>query len=666
MTVYTLAWLVVLLPLLGWLFSYIAVAPRRSAQIGIAFCGLAALLAAFLLAFRLIHRADGAYESVITFWELRPTEGAVFAPTLTPMLGVRVDALSVVFLATVALISLLVQWHGLVLMKADVELRRFYQVLGVFTFAMLGVVASPNLFQFWLMGEVAAVSAYLLAVHWWTSSHLASGARRMFLYLRIGDLALLFAVVFAYIKVGRHAAALPPSLGAETSDPLSFGVLGGEWRLAHAGAIPGVGTRTLVLLAVLVLLAASVRALQLLFHSWLVEAAGAPPVTLALLASVLAGSGVLLLARVFPLFLEVPHMLTAIAVVGAGAAVVSAGAALAQRDIVRLAIFASAAQLGLVVAGLGMGGYDRSMFALLAHLLLTPLLFMVVSNIVRVFRTQEIGEIHGMWPRMRWSSIGLALWAGGVAGAGLINYQVLAAAFHNRAPNGVHLGAPARAMVVVTLLTAMALTAVCAVRLVLGVCRGEPPRRRGLQPERIVEAEPRLRRAVALMCVVTVVVLVGAAIPRFSLSRFIFYGDRAQPPGWDAGASLAALMVAAAGTVVAWWLSSSMRSTGATAIAAPPRLRAGTAAALDLTPWIARFTSLPLLAASRLLNRSDRGIVDAVGEAVSDGLAALGNGPRRWLSPRVGVQIAIGTLGVVLLAVAAVLAATGHLLVRAS
>ncbi|MFN2569278.1 MAG: proton-conducting transporter membrane subunit, partial [Candidatus Dormibacteria bacterium] len=574
MSVYTLAWLVALLPLLGWLFSYIAVAPRRSAQIGMSFCALAAVVAVLLLIYRLLHQADPAYESVITFWEVRPTEGAVFAPTLSPLFGVSVDPLSVTLMAVVAFVSAIVQWHGLTLMRTDVELRRFYQVLAVFTFALLGVVASPNLFQFWVMGEVAAVAAYLLALHWWTSPEVATGARRMFLYLRLGDLALLLAVVVAYIKLGRHASAVPPALGADTSDPFSFRVLEGEWHLAHVGSIPGVGMRTLALLAILLLVAASARAMQLLFHAWLVEAAGAPPAGLALMASLLAGTGVVLLARVHGLFLEVPHLLTAMALIGALTAAAAAVAALMQRDIIRLAVFASVTQLGLVVCAFGLGGYGRPLFGLLVYLLLTPLLVMVISNVVRVYRTQQIDGIRGMWPRMRWSCIGLAVWAAGISGGSLINYSVLATALRNRAATSGHPGTAATILVVAAVLTAMVVTAVCAGRLMAGLFRGEPPRRRGLQPQRVVEAEPRLRRSVAVMCAVTAVVVVGASIPRFGFSRFVFAGDRAEQLDWDPAATAICLAIAVVAGLIAWGMSISTGGQRIAAILSAPRTRA--------------------------------------------------------------------------------------------
>jgi NADH:ubiquinone oxidoreductase subunit 5 (subunit L)/multisubunit Na+/H+ antiporter MnhA subunit len=658
---YTVAWLVVLLPLLGWSTSFLAATPRRSAQISVAFCGLAFLAAVALLGYRCLHQSV-PYESVISFWEVRPVESGVFAATLTPMVGVRVDALSTALMAVVTFVSLVVQWHAIVLMKADQESRRLFQVIAFFTVAALALAASPNLFQFLLMWEVLGIAAYVLAGHWWTSLEAAAAARRAFLYLRIGDLALVLAVVFTYVKFGPHASTQPAPAGSDVSDPLSFAVLSGstvdashagEWHLAHSGFVLGVGMRTLVTLAVLLLVAAAVRACQFPFHAWLTEVADAPPPALALIASVLTASGVVLMARVYPLFIEIPHLLTAIAALGTATALLCAAIALLQRDLIRLALLATGAQISLVVVALGTGGYSRALFALVVTMLSTTLLFLAVSNIIRSYRTQEISAIAGLWNRMRWTSIGLCFWVAGVCGSSLVNYNVLASVFRNQSPAGGHLGSAARGAIVIGVVLAMAAIAIGAARLAVGLLSGTPVPRRGVQPERIVEGDPRLRRALAAITAGAVLVVLASAVPRLSFTRFVYFGDRAQTLEWDLAAALTCVVLAGVAFATA--------RLGARGLAASLAGIGDRLGSLDAGPALARLVAWPLMRASRAVTETDEAVLDGISGGAGQGVMSLGGAVAQAVTPRLNRQLAVSLIAVGVLTAAAVLAATGHL-----
>ena len=95
---YGLAWLVVLLPMLGALSSFIAETPRRAAQICISFTVLSLLIALTLLGYRMAHaRASPVPDvSVVTFLNFRPDAGelTIFPADFHPQFGVRVDNLS--------------------------------------------------------------------------------------------------------------------------------------------------------------------------------------------------------------------------------------------------------------------------------------------------------------------------------------------------------------------------------------------------------------------------------------------------------------------------------------------------------------------------------------------------------------------------------------------
>jgi hypothetical protein len=94
-----LTWAIVLLPLVGVGVAFLAESPRRAAQTGIAFTGIALAAAVIVLLFRLTHVVP-AYENTETFWDLQSTSASaadsrLFPSDLLVLWGIRVDPLSV-------------------------------------------------------------------------------------------------------------------------------------------------------------------------------------------------------------------------------------------------------------------------------------------------------------------------------------------------------------------------------------------------------------------------------------------------------------------------------------------------------------------------------------------------------------------------------------------
>ncbi|MDQ6855667.1 MAG: hypothetical protein M3Z57_01165, partial [Candidatus Dormibacteraeota bacterium] len=450
-----LTWAIVLLPLVGVVAGFLAETPRRAAQAGVAFTGLALAVAVVVLGFRLTHSIPG-YENTQTFWDLQATSptatsAQVLAPEFGVFWGIRVDPLSVAFMAAVLFLSLISQLHALVSIRGSEGFRRFFWVMGVLTFGVLALVSSPNLFQFWLGWEVAGVAAWMLAAHHWQLPA-AAAATRTFVVLRIADLVLLLGLVMTYVKFGTSVTDRPATNGQLVNDPFSFTQLTPTWHIGHLGGVVGVGARTLVVLAVLFVVAAAIRATVGPLHLWLGGALGAPAPGLALIAvSALVPAGVLL-ARVYPLLLEAPHVLAAMALLGSVAAVGAAALALAQRDVFRIGMFAVSSQAGLMLAAFGMGGYSPALFMLVTGVFLAVLYFLAAGNLTRGFRSRELAECTGGRRRMPRTTLAIGGWALGISGLTLNSYSVLSATFRDAFPNGGHVNAVAQVVVAAAVL----------------------------------------------------------------------------------------------------------------------------------------------------------------------------------------------------------------------
>ncbi|HKZ38651.1 MAG TPA: NAD(P)H-quinone oxidoreductase subunit F, partial [Chryseolinea sp.] len=67
-------------------------------------------------------------------------------------IGALIDNLSATMLLVVSLISFLVHVYSIGYMAGDAGIRRYFSMLGLFTFSMLGIVIADNLlllFIFW-------------------------------------------------------------------------------------------------------------------------------------------------------------------------------------------------------------------------------------------------------------------------------------------------------------------------------------------------------------------------------------------------------------------------------------------------------------------------------------------------------------------------------------
>jgi NADH-quinone oxidoreductase subunit L len=676
-----LTWAIVLLPLVGVGVAFLAESPRRAAQTGIAFTGIAFAAAVVVLVFRLTHVVP-SYENTETFWDLQSTSASAADARLFPtdflvLWGIRVDPLSVSFMASTLLLSVAAQVHALASLRGDAGYRRFFWLAGLLTFGLLAMIASPNLFQFWLGWEVTAVAAWVLAAHHWQRPGIGVLSTRTFVVLTIADLALLLGLVMTFAKFGRSVGSLPPPPGALSSDPFSFSVLATQWHLGHIGMVAGVGARTLVVLSVLFALAAAIRSAIGPFHVWMGGVLEGPPAGLALVAVAALVPAGLLIARLYPLLLEAPHVLTAIALVGTVGAVGAAALALAQRDLFRLGMFATASQGGLVLAAFGMGGFSPALFALFTASCLAVVYFLAAGNLTRAYRTRDLAECAGARRRLPRTTLALGAWAAGVSGLSLNTYSVLSATFRNTRPvGGGTTGTVTQVLVAVGVLVAVALTSVYAFRVFFLVAGGDEVRRRGFDVTRLREAELPARRAVQIAIVAAIVATLAGIpgvnsfnlgsrrVPGLTFSHFIFYGATRQRLAVDFVALALAAIVAVGGALAARWMFSPAAGRAANPVRA--RFSGLSAIAAGPTPGERVATVVPtgFVRAAEVLEEVDTQLLEPIPDAMGESVALLSGWLARLRTVRIAVSTAAAFAVIAILLAASVLAVTGHFPVR--
>jgi NADH-quinone oxidoreductase subunit L len=661
MAIYNAAWAIPFLPLLGALASLGVETQRRAAQLCVFFSGLSFVTAAIVLGVRLTHATGAPFDSLLTFFAMTPPEGAVFATQFQAQVGVHVDALSASFAAAIAFATVVIQAYAVTAMRGEHGYRRFFCGSSVLAFCTTGFVLSPNLFDSLIMWVGASASLYVLLSLAWQRADVACRAMRAMVILTASDIALTLGVVFTWIKFGVFSSLLSAPSGQTIADPFSFGVISqGVVATFHHG-VASTGPRAILVMGIVFLVAGAVRSVQFPFTIWLHDAAGSAIPVVAFAAATVAPLGIYLVARIYPIVAHAPRALPVLALLGGLSAVLSAGTGIAQRSITRIAVFAVAAELGLGLVAMGMGGYSAGVFIALTSVLTSMLLMLAVGNLVRVYRTDDITEMGGAWAKLRTTSTALGVWAVLAGGIGLSAYYALSSALSGVDPaGGVFSGIERVVMSIVTVVAAV-LVALLAGRLLLTVTTGAVTRRRGFQHDRVAEVENTLRRPLwyAIVAAVLTVLVALPGLEAFHFGRFVFYGSHHQSIVLDGTAALIALLALAAGFGAAYlWYGPARRGVAVPAAALwPVRL-------VEHAYYVERFTEVapqPLLAiASRVAGFDDQvtaPITESVGESVDEAAAVLA----RFRNARFARYLAAGLVVVAILALLSVLAATGNL-----
>ncbi|MEL7253143.1 MAG: proton-conducting transporter membrane subunit, partial [Pseudomonadota bacterium] len=259
--------------------------------------------------------------------------------TLDASFALRLDDVAVQMMVAITTVSALAHIYALGFMERDKSFDeglsfrpRFFAYLSLFTFAMLLLVVSDGLLQILLGLQLASVMAYLLINFRTHYKNANAAAIKSFVITTLGHGALILGVAGLYL--------LTDSL--QLDDIIA--------------ALPDLQGRSDLTLAMgLVLLGAMALSAQLLFHVWLPDAMEAPAPAAALLSAVFAVSGALVIWRLDPVFAETRIVQDAMAWIGVGTAILAGLWGMAQCDIKRACGILAMAQLGLIVAALGLG-----------------------------------------------------------------------------------------------------------------------------------------------------------------------------------------------------------------------------------------------------------------------------------------------------------------------
>lgn len=294
--------------------------------------------------------------------------------------GFEVNQLNALMLLIVSLVSFLVHMYSKGYMHGDERFPVFYGYLGLFTFAMLALVISPNLLQVYFFWELVGLGSFLLIGFYFFKDEARAAAKKAFIVTRVGDVGFFIGMILLFWQVGSFEY-----------DEIFLAV--------EAGSI---SPSMITLSAILIFIGAMGKSGQFPLHTWLPDAMEGPtPVSALIHAATMVAAGVYLVASLFPLFSASETAMTTVAVIGGITAIFGASIGLVQNDIKRVLAYSTVSQLGYMMLALGSFGYVAGVFHLMTQAFFKALLFLAAGSVIHAVHTQDIHEMGGLWKKMK-------------------------------------------------------------------------------------------------------------------------------------------------------------------------------------------------------------------------------------------------------------------------
>lgn len=297
-----------------------------------------------------------------------------------------VDTLGVVMLILVNLVSFLVHLYSIDYMGSDPHKARFFIYLGLFTFFMLFLVCSSNLFQFFFAWEGVGLCSYLLVNFWFTRTQANSSALKAFVVNRVGDLSFLIGLIACICF-------------SQSSD---FYVLGSLIQHFNDFSVSIFGCSCDLLGFVIICLFGGTmsKSAQIFLHTWLPDAMEGPtPVSALIHAATMVAAGVFLLLRCSFFILPGSPAAAVVVMVGAATAFFAASIGFFQNDVKKIVAYSTCSQLGYMVVAAGLSAFSGAFFHLVNHAFFKALLFLSSGALIHSLNDQQdIRRMGGLLP----------------------------------------------------------------------------------------------------------------------------------------------------------------------------------------------------------------------------------------------------------------------------
>jgi NADH-quinone oxidoreductase subunit M len=266
--------------------------------------------------------------------------------------------------------------------------KAFFILMLILQTGMAGTFIARDLILFFVFFELVLLPMYFM-IGVWGGENRQYASLKFFLYTMFGSALMLVAFLALFFKTGAESFSIPFLIEQGTNISRTTQI----W--IFAGMFVGF----------------AVKVPMFPFHTWLPDAhTQAPTQGSVILAAVLLKLGTYGFVRIaIPVLPEAAKAwapyIGGLAVIGI---IYGSLGCLAQTDMKRLIAFSSVAHMGFVMLGISTltsFGMNAAMFGMVAHGLITGMLFFVAGSVKERYHTLEIKRISGMllqMPKLGW------------------------------------------------------------------------------------------------------------------------------------------------------------------------------------------------------------------------------------------------------------------------
>jgi multicomponent Na+:H+ antiporter subunit A len=293
-------------------------------------------------------------------------------------LSLRLDSFAVMMVLIISVLGALVLAYSVAYFDPDDTTARFTGFFIAFAGVMSGLVMSADLFTMFVFWELTSVLSFLLIGLHSESGQARASALRALLVTGAGGLCLLAGVALFQVELGTT----------------SFQELA---NMAPTGTV-------ITVAAILVLLGAFTKSAQFPFHFWLPGAMAAPtPVSAYLHSATMVKAGIVLMARMSPIFGDLDIWRWMVVLAGGITMVLGGVRAMYATDAKLLLAHSTVSQLGFlgILAGIGIPGATyAAVVHLAAHAVFKAALFLSVGAVDHAVGSRDIRTLSGVGRQM--------------------------------------------------------------------------------------------------------------------------------------------------------------------------------------------------------------------------------------------------------------------------
>ena len=373
-----LAWLIPLLPLIGFLINGLLRRQLPKPLIAVIGCGV--ILFSFVISVMIFMQVRhetflASQQSFDGTHVLRLFDFISFDQIQIPF-SLQIDQLTSLFLLIITGVGFLIHVYSSAYMKEEENQHygRYFAYLNLFVFSMLLLVMGGNFLVMFIGWEGVGLCSYLLIGYWFKNDDYNNAAKKAFVMNRIGDLAFLIGIFWILAKVGSLEYATVFSQATKFSVP------------------------ELTIITLLLFVGATGKSAQIPLYTWLPDAmAGPTPVSALIHAATMVTAGIYMIARSNILYTMAPVTQTVVAVIGLATAILAATIAIKQNDIKKVLAYSTVSQLGYMFLGLGAGAYGAAVFHVMTHAFFKALLFLGAGSVIHAMHhEQDIRNMGGL------------------------------------------------------------------------------------------------------------------------------------------------------------------------------------------------------------------------------------------------------------------------------